>query len=156
MRILVVHNRYRIRGGEEESTAMEVALLRSHGHEVFEFTEDSRRAEQLSLVRLALRTVWSPESYRRLRHLIHQCQPQIASFQNTFPLISPAAYYPARAEGLLTIQTLRNYRLLCPNALFLRNGRPCEDCRGRLVPWPGVLQPVIVAVDSPAARWHRC
>ena len=38
------------------------------------------------------------------------------------PLISPAAYYAARAEGVPVVQALHNYRLLCPNALFYRDG----------------------------------
>jgi glycosyltransferase involved in cell wall biosynthesis len=36
------------------------------------------------------------------------------------------------------VQTLHNYRLLCPNALFFREGRVCEDCLGKAFPWPGV------------------
>jgi glycosyltransferase involved in cell wall biosynthesis len=139
VRILVIHNRYRIRGGEDESTEMEIALLRAHGHEVTDFFEDNQRIDQLSVPNLALRTVWSQESYWQLRRLIGTCRPHIAYFQNTFPLISPAAYYAAKAEGVATVQTLRNYRLLCPNALFFRDGRPCEACLGRRTFWPGVL-----------------
>jgi glycosyltransferase involved in cell wall biosynthesis len=37
------------------------------------------------------------------------------------------------------VQTLHNYRLACPGATFYRDGKVCEDCLGRLVPWPGVL-----------------
>jgi glycosyltransferase involved in cell wall biosynthesis len=139
VRILVVHNRYRFRGGEDESTEMEVALLRSRGHEVMEFFEDNQRIDRISAPRLALRTVWSQESYRQLRQVMRERRPHIAYFQNTFPLISPAAYYAAKSEGVTIVQTLRNYRLLCPNALFFRDGRPCEDCHRKLIPWPGVL-----------------
>jgi len=58
---------------------------------------------------------------------------------NTFPLISPAAYYAARGEGVPIVQSLHNYRLFCLNACFLRNDRVCEDCLGKGVPWPGIL-----------------
>jgi glycosyltransferase involved in cell wall biosynthesis len=58
---------------------------------------------------------------------------------NFFPMLSPAIYDAARAAGIPVVQTLHNYRLLCPNGLLLRNDRPCEDCRDRLVKWPGVL-----------------
>ena len=59
--------------------------------------------------------------------------------QNFFPLISPAAYYAAQAEGVPVVQTLRNYRLFCSNALFFRDGHVCEDCLGKTPPWPGVV-----------------
>jgi glycosyltransferase involved in cell wall biosynthesis len=54
-------------------------------------------------------------------------------------LISPAAYDAAHAEGVPVVQTLHNFRLICPNALFFREGRICEDCLGKSVPWPGVV-----------------
>lgn len=60
-------------------------------------------------------------------------------FQNLFPLISPSAYYAAKAEGLPTVQTLRNYRLFCLNSFLFRQGHPCEDCLQQLLPWPGVV-----------------
>jgi glycosyltransferase involved in cell wall biosynthesis len=83
-------------------------------------------------------TLWNQAVYRELRALIRRERPQVAHFHNTFPLISPAAYYAARAEGVPVVQTLHNYRLLCPNALFFREGRVCEDCLGKTFPWPGV------------------
>jgi hypothetical protein len=67
--VLVAHNRYQQRGGEGESTSLEIALLRSRGHKVTKFIEDNERIRDLSLPKVALRTVWSQESYRRLRRL---------------------------------------------------------------------------------------
>jgi glycosyltransferase involved in cell wall biosynthesis len=37
------------------------------------------------------------------------------------------------------VQSLRNYRLMCPNGFFLRNDSICEDCMDKFVPWPGIL-----------------
>jgi len=83
--------------------------------------------------------VWNSKVYRDLRSLIRDQKPQIAHFHNTFPLISPAAYYAAKDEGIPVVQTLHNYRLLCPNALFFREGRVCQDCLGKPFPLPGVI-----------------
>lgn len=139
MKILSLHNRYLIRGGEDESHQLENSMLRSHGHEVIEFTEDNKRIAQLSSLQIALRTIWSKESYQRLRRLIRETKPDLMHVQNFFPLISPAAYYAAKAENVPVVQTLRNYRLLCPNAFFFRGEHVCEECLGRLVPWPGII-----------------
>lgn len=138
MRILTVHNNYQQPGGEEQIFATETALLESYGHEVLRYTLDNDRIADTNPLLLAKNTLWNSTVYRELRSLIRAKQPQVAHFHNTFPLISPAAYYAARDEGVAVIQTLHNYRLLCPNALFFRAGRVCEDCLGT-VPLPGVI-----------------
>src|SRR5262245_47877410 len=93
----------------------------------------------MSRWQLASQTIWSRPAYKEFRTLLQKHRPDVVHFHNTFPLISPAAYYAARAEGLAVVQTLHNFRVLCPNALFFRNGRVCEDCLGCAVPWPGVI-----------------
>jgi len=87
---------------------------------------------------LGPRTVWAWDSYGQIRALLRVKKPDVAHFDNTFPLISPAAYYACREAGVPVVQTLRNYRLLCPGATFQREGGVCEDCLGRN-PWRGVL-----------------
>jgi glycosyltransferase involved in cell wall biosynthesis len=59
-------------------------------------------------------------------------------FHNTFPIISPAGYYAAHAEGAVVVQSLHNFRLVCLNALCFRDGRTCEDCVTKSLRWPGV------------------
>jgi len=93
----------------------------------------------MNAIALAKNTLWNSTVYQELRSLIRQEKPQVAHFHNTFPLVSPAAYYAARDEGVAVVQTLHNYRLLCPNALFFREGRVCEDCLGKSIPMPGVM-----------------
>lgn len=138
MRILVVHNRYLIRGGEDESVAAEQKLLRQNGHEVDLYEEHNERVADLGQLRVALRTVWSPESYRLLRQRLRRRRYDLVHVHNFFPLISPAVYHAARGEGVPVVQSLRNYRLLCPNAELFRSGRVCQECVGRRVPWPGI------------------
>jgi glycosyltransferase involved in cell wall biosynthesis len=139
MRILTVHNNYQQPGGEEQIFATETALLESYGHEVFRYTLDNDQIPSVNPLLLAKNTLWNSTVYRDLRSLIRQKKPQVAHFHNTFPLISPSAYYAAKDEGVAVVQTLHNYRLLCPNALFFRSGRVCEDCLGKAFPLPGVI-----------------
>jgi glycosyltransferase involved in cell wall biosynthesis len=139
MRLLLVHNRYQQPGGEDVVFEAEAALLRGHGHEVEEWVEHNRDIAGMSPARLAVRTIWSAPAVRRLRGILARLQPEIVHFHNTFPLISPAVYATCRSHGVPVVQTLHNYRLLCPNAMLFRDGRPCEDCVQRAVAWPGVL-----------------
>ncbi|MCG6136145.1 MAG: glycosyltransferase family 4 protein [Nostoc sp. LLA-1] len=139
MRILSIHNNYQIRGGEDESRESEERLLREMGHEVDVYQEHNERVAAIGSVPMALRTIWSIESYNIVKEKLRKSAHDLVHIQNFFPLISPSVYYAAKSEGLPVVQTLRNYRLLCPNGLFFRDGQVCEDCMGKFVPYPGVL-----------------
>jgi len=138
MRIFTIHTYYQQRGGEDESFAAEVALLRERGHEVLALTFHNQELDRMPPWRQGLVTLWNREAYRRVRESIRQHRPDLMHVHNTFSLTSPAVVHAAKAEGVPVVMTLRNYRLLCVNALFFREGRVCEDCLGRL-PWRGVV-----------------
>jgi len=137
--ILRIHNYYLQPGGEDEVFRAESEVLRAHGHTVREFTVSNTAIESMGKVELAVATVWNRQMQRRLEVLLREDRPDVVHFHNTFPLVSPAAYAPPRRLGIPVIQTLHNFRLLCLNAVFLREGRICETCLGRRVLWPGVV-----------------
>jgi glycosyltransferase involved in cell wall biosynthesis len=139
MKVLMVHNHYLIRGGEDESTEAEMRILGESGCEVDYYEEDNERIKDTALLRVAAETTWSQASYRKIRRQLQARPYDVVHVQNFFPLISPSVHYAARAEGIPTIQSLHNYRLLCPQATFFRAGKVCEDCLGKSVPWPGVM-----------------
>jgi glycosyltransferase involved in cell wall biosynthesis len=139
MDILVAHNFYKLPGGEDQSVAAEITMLEAHGHNVVRYFLHNEVLDTISPVQAALRTVWSRSSFRDLQNLIRRHKPQIVHFHNTFPLISPAAYYAARAEQVPVVQTIHNFRLLCANALLFRNGVACEDCVGKSFGWPAIV-----------------
>ena len=143
MRVLSVHNRYQVRGGEDESREAEERLLRETGHRVDVYEEDNHRVAELGKVRVAARTIWSRQTYREVRRMLSEASAagqrvDVVHVQNFFPLISPSVYYAARAEGVPVVQTLRNYRLLCPGAYLFRGGQVCESCVGKTVPTPAI------------------
>jgi len=139
LNILSLHNYYQQPGGEDQVFAAEASLLREKGHQVAHYTLGNDQIAHMRWLGLARTTLWNDAVYKELRTLIRQLRPQLVHVHNTFPLLSPSAYYAAKAERVPVVQTLHNYRLLCLNGLFFRDGRVCEDCRSRWVPWPGVL-----------------
>lgn len=139
MRTLSIHCRYQIRGGEDESREAEERLLRERGHVVEIYEEDNARVADLSAAQTALKTIWSVESYKKVRQRLREKPHDLVHVQNFFPLISPSVHYAAKVEGVPVIQTLRNYRLLCANGFFFRDGQVCEACIDRFIPVPAMV-----------------
>lgn len=159
--VVVVHNHYQQPGGEDRVVDAEVALLRSFGHETHLFSLDNHAIDQMGALRLTRATFWNGAVYDTLRALFRKHAPLAAHFHNTFPLVSPAAYYAARHEGVPVVQTLHNFRLVCPNGLLFRDGRACEECLGRSLAWPGVAHACyrgsrgVTAISAAMVAWHR-
>jgi len=139
MKVLLCHNFYQRRGGEDQVFEDESWLLRSRGHEVIEYTRHNDDVDGMNHLAVAGQTLWSRRTYRELRAVLRARRPEVMHCTNTFPLISPAAYYAAQAEGVAVVQSLHNYRLFCSNGFFYRNGGVCELCLHKRVSWPSVL-----------------
>ncbi|MBV9670338.1 MAG: glycosyltransferase [Acidobacteriales bacterium] len=90
-------------------------------------------------VEAALKTIWNPRTHREIRQAIRRYRPDILHAHNTFPIASPALYYAAEAERVPVVQTLHNYRLICPGATLYRKGGVCEACVGKALPWRGAF-----------------
>ncbi|MEF8755271.1 MAG: glycosyltransferase [Accumulibacter sp.] len=139
MRILMVHNAYQQRGGEDSVVEAETELLRAHGHTVELYQKDNRDIADLSRLGLLTRTIWSRQTTADLQGILAQNRPDVIHVHNTFPLISPSLYWAAERAAIPVVQTLHNFRLFCPQAMFLRQETVCEDCLGR-APWRGITR----------------
>lgn len=140
-RVLLIHTRYRERGGEEVVVEAEAALLARHGHEVIRVEFDnaalSDEVRGIGQARVAVQTIWSAAAARRVGEAIERARPDLVHVHNTFPAASPSVV-AAAARRVPVVQTLHNYRLLCAAGTLFRDGHPCTDCVGRAVPWPAV------------------
>jgi len=166
VKILLVHNAYREPGGEDVVFEQERQVLEGAGHQVVtyrrsnhEFNGDSL-AGQLSL---ASKAIWAADSRREFAAMLRREEPQIVHIHNTFVVISPSIYSACREAGVPVVQTLHNYRLLCPVANFLRQNRVCEECVEHSL-WRGVLHGCyrdsraatsVVALMLAVHRWRR-
>lgn len=169
-RVLMSHCYYRDLGGENLSFEAEAQLLRDAGVDVATYTRDNRELDRLGALGKAtagLRAVWAGDTYRDLGERLASDPRDVVHFQNTFPLISPAAFYAAHRHGAAVVVSLRNYRFICPSAVLYRDGHPCEDCIGH-AGLPGVVhgcyhesrvQSGVVAtmqnVHGLLGTWHR-
>lgn len=140
MKIVLVHNTYLIQGGEDVVFWQEGRLLREAGDEVIEYQRFNQEMEQYSTAQkltLIGRTIWSRQAHQEFGKLLDLHRPDVVHVHNTFPLISPSILWACHERNVPVVHTLHNYRLLCPGANFIRDGKPCEDCtRGTL--WQSV------------------
>ena len=141
MHVLMVHNYYQQPGGEDESAEQETSLLQQHGHAVHLFSRHNDEIDSYSPVQKAqlfFETTWSFNSYRQIKEILLSLDIDIVHIQNFFPLVSPSLFYACNELNIKTICMLHNYRLLCPNSIFYRDGHICQDCLGGTL-WNGII-----------------
>ena len=129
MKVLIIHNEYQHRGGEDTVVAAESALLRDAGHQVHVELVSNRKIQGLSgKIRTFVRTPHDAARKTWMNHLLDAANYDVVHVHNFFPLLTPAIHEAAAERGVAVVQTLHNYRLLCAGALFLRDGHVCEKC----------------------------
>jgi len=138
MKILLVHNRYKLAGGEDVVFNNELALLQAHNQNVITHTVSNDEIDDMGKLQAARNTLWSSDSYRSVAGLIQREKPEVVHFHNWFMRLSPAVLHAAHDNGVPIVQTLHNYRLMCPKAVFYRDGHVCEDCLGKLIKYPAI------------------
>lgn len=129
--ILIVHNYYQLSGGEDTVVANEKKMLEDNGHKVFLYSRNNNELKKMSIFRkllLPFTTIYNPKTARDIKRIIQRDNIDIVYVHNTLNLVSPSVYYAARRMKKPVIQTIHNFRLLCPGATFYRDGHICEDC----------------------------
>jgi glycosyltransferase involved in cell wall biosynthesis len=139
VRVLLVHNKYQIGGGEDALVRQELSMLRDFGAEVHFFEVDNNRiAGSVEKLRTAAQLIYSWTMRDRIAKTIEGFVPDLMHVHNFFPLISPSVYDAAACFCCPVVQTLHNYRLLCANAQLYRDGHICHECLGRTFGWPAL------------------
>lgn len=140
MKILLVHNRYQIAGGEEVVFEHERQMLERMGNQVLTYCRSNFEADVytgLSRLSLIKNIAWSDETQRQLGKILRDEKPDIVHVHNTFMMMSPAVFATCREANIPVVQTLHNYRLFCPAANFIRDGKVCEECKDHTL-WRGI------------------
>lgn len=132
MKILQVHNYYRTRAGECGVMEAEKRLLECDGHTVDQVVADSNSLGGKTFFEKAstfLQIPYNLHISRRLESYVSEHKPDLAHVHNVFPMLSPSVYVALKRKSIPVVQTIHNYRFLCPNGLFYVNGRICEACQ---------------------------
>jgi glycosyltransferase involved in cell wall biosynthesis len=132
MRILLVHNEYGKISGEEIAVGSIRRLLEENGHEVIRFGRSSAEIQSMRLgrTRAFFSGIYSFSSGKAMRRCLLEFKPDIMHVHNVFPLVSASVLIECRRAGAPIVMTVHNYRLVCPNGLFLRDEKICEECSG--------------------------
>ena len=107
-------------------------MLEHFGHEVIVFERRNADFSKLNVfekISFFLRDItWSSRAYKAIKEIIRAKRPDVVHVHNIFFMISPSVYTACQEEGVPVVQTLHNYRFLCPVGTFFRKGSVCEDC----------------------------
>lgn len=139
MRILFIHNQYQQAGGEDVAVATEANLLLEKGHEVrtiiFQNTNPSGTIDKL---RKGWNAIYNSSSYKKVIGEIKVFKPDVVHVHNLFFVASPSVLFAVKKMCIPVVLTIHNYRLICANALLLRDGHPCELCIHKTLPFSGI------------------
>ena len=139
MRILFIHNKYKQYGGEDVAVELEIAILIKKGHDVRTIFYDNTSVKGLlSKILAGLRSIYNFSSAKEISKIILQFKPDVIHIHNLFFIASPSVIYAANRHKVPVILTLHNYRLICANALLMRNNEVCELCTQKKIPLAGI------------------
>lgn len=133
MRILLLHNRYRMSGGEERAVADLQALLQARGDTVATL---ERSSADLGAVTAARALIGGGSHPEEVAHAVRGMRADVVHAHNLHPLFGWRALEAARHAGARTVLHLHNFRLFCAIGIGYRDAAPCFRCRGTDT-WPG-------------------
>ena len=132
MKIILVHCQYQQPGGEDVVFDQERQLLERAGHEVVVFHRSNWEVNSYSGVKrlvLVQKAIWNDSARRTFAELLRAQKPDLVHVHNTWVMISPSIYSACHEAGVPVVQTLHNYRLMCPVGTFFRDGTICKECK---------------------------
>ena len=141
MKVLMVHNRYQQRGGEDAVVDAEVGLLLANGIEVQRLEADNDFIDRFrAKVQVSASQCRAPFVINeRLSRVLIEFRPDVVHVHNWFPTLTASVFRTCGQAKIPVVHTLHNYRLLCVNATLFRDGHVCEDCIGTVLRTPGVI-----------------
>jgi glycosyltransferase involved in cell wall biosynthesis len=142
MRVFQVHNEYQYPGGEEAVVEAEYNMLKSYGHEIKQWVVNSstiKNSDFFTKTKLSFQSIWSMDAYVKMKKHLEGFHPDVVHIHNTIPLLTPSIYAACHDSGVPVVQTLHNYKFICPGSNLYRNERICEQCVGKTFTYPALI-----------------
>lgn len=144
MKILEINKFYYIKGGSERHFFGVMELLRQKGHRIIPFSMNHERniqseysgyfVDYIDLDKFSVKSIikyfWNHQAVKNLNKLIEKEKPDVAHLHNISHQLSPAIINVLKRKNIPIIQTLHDYKLICPNYMLFSNGKICEKCKG--------------------------
>ena len=133
MNILIVHNYYKIRGGEDVVFENEVeALKKKSSVNVFTYSVNNQETDGgffHKIIFLGKILSGNRRVSNEILKIIKDKKIDIVHFHNVFPLITPFVYrFLKKHSNVKIVQTIHNFRFVCPSGLLFHNGKICKSC----------------------------
>ncbi|MFL5741988.1 MAG: glycosyltransferase family 4 protein [Flavisolibacter sp.] len=139
MKILFIHNRYQYQGGEDAILEAEVSLLKQKGHELRVIRFDNEQIKGVfSKITTGFHSFYNPVSAKKAEEVMKDFTPDLVHIHNLFFTASPSVLFKAHRLKIPVVMTLHNYRLICANAMLLREEKICEQCVQKIFPLDGI------------------
>jgi len=139
MKILILHNKYQLAGGEDTVVLNEQTLLEKHGHLIKVVYFDNNDISGIfKKLQTAVHAVYNTKAKNELENSILEFRPDVIHVHNFFPKISPSIFFLANELNIPIVQTIHNYRFICPGALLMREEKVCEECVSKSFTYPAI------------------
>jgi len=122
MKILIIHNEYRQKGGEESVVKTEIIALKGLGHTINTyFVKNTDINGFFKKFTSFFSAIYNFRQKRQIEKIIIANKPDIVHIHNFSPLISPAVFYACKKTNTPSVLTLHSYRILCPSSFLFHN-----------------------------------
>lgn len=139
MRILIIHNYYQDRGGEDEVFEQESRIL-SQTYPVERFIAKNRTGWKGWLQKVLL--PWNFTESIRLKRAIRRFKPDIIHIHNLHYAIGPLIVRTIHRHGIPMVMTVHNYRLMCPSSILFHQNKLFLDSINANFPWLAIKKGV--------------
>ncbi len=151
--VVNISQNYYVRGGSDRYFFSLGELLEKQGHHVIPFASSQTQnqptvwskyfPEGVNFEKPSLRDIsrfiYSAPAAKAIDRLVRDNQPQIAHLHIYYGQLTSSILSPLQNAGIPVIQTLHEYKLVCPIYSMISHGEVCEDCQGQNF-WKAVIK----------------